>query len=149
MNAWQSEFARWKRFHTPLALLVWDVDRFKDLNDQYGHKAGDKVLKAVAQTLQDNIRETDFLARYGGEEFVLIMSGAELDVAARKWPTSCAAPFQAAAFIFVATRYRSPSPAASPRSPGKTLPETVFERADRALYRAKDLGRDRCELAQA
>ncbi|MFP5507307.1 MAG: diguanylate cyclase, partial [Gammaproteobacteria bacterium] len=79
------EYARWKRFDTPLALLIWDVDRFKQINDQYGHKAGDKVLKVIAGVLAEHIRETDFLARYGGEEFVMVMTGtaqpAILDVA--------------------------------------------------------------------
>ena len=142
------EFARWKRFHTPLALLVWDVDRFKDLNDQYGHKAGDKVLKAVAQTLREHIRETDFIARYGGEEFVLIMSGAGIDVleeVANKLRNAVAD----CGFHFRGNAVQVTISCGIASFAGEDTPETVFDRADRALYRAKDLGRDRCELAQA
>lgn len=141
------EFARWKRFHTPLALLVWDVDRFKDLNDRYGHKAGDKVLKAVAQTLQDHIRETDFLARYGGEEFVLIMTGAETDVLGeladklRSAVADCGFHFRGSAVRVTI------SCGIAAFASGDT-PDAVFDRADRALYRAKELGRDRCEMAE-
>ncbi|HEY9149456.1 MAG TPA: diguanylate cyclase [Gammaproteobacteria bacterium] len=140
------EFARWKRFHTPLALLVWDVDRFKDLNDQYGHKAGDKVLKAVAQTLQEHIRETDFIARYGGEEFVLIMSGAEVDVL-EEVANKLRSAVSGCGFHFRGNAVQVTISCGIASFAGEDTPETVFERADRALYRAKDLGRDRCEFA--
>ncbi|OOG20507.1 GGDEF domain-containing protein, partial [Thioalkalivibrio denitrificans] len=72
----RQEYSRWKRFGTPLTLLIWDVDNFKAINDSYGHKAGDKVIRAVAQALHKRVRETDFAARYGGEEFVMLLSGA-------------------------------------------------------------------------
>lgn len=149
--AWQEriaqEYARWKRFNTPLALLIWDVDRFKAINDQYGHKAGDKVLKVIAGTLADNIRETDFLARYGGEEFVMLMTGA-------------AQP----AILEVADKLRAAIEHCGFHYRGEDVPitiscgiaefrsgdgiEGVFERADRALYRAKEQGRNRCVIAE-
>lgn len=140
------EYARWKRFNTPLALLIWDVDNFKRINDQYGHKAGDKVLKVIAGTLADNIRETDFLARYGGEEFVLLMTGT-------------AQP----AILEVAEKLRSAVEIKGFHYRGENVPitiscgiaefssgdsiEAVFERADQALYRAKEAGRNRCIVA--
>lgn len=140
------EYARWKRFNTPLALLIWDVDRFKQINDQYGHKAGDKVLKVIATTLADNIRETDFLARYGGEEFVLLMTGTQQPVVQE-----------------VADKLRLAVETCGFHYRGENVPitiscgiaefrdgdgiEGVFERADRALYRAKDEGRNRCVVA--
>ncbi|VAW71596.1 diguanylate cyclase (GGDEF domain), partial [hydrothermal vent metagenome] len=68
----EEEISRWKRFKTPLSLVIWDIDFFKKVNDSYGHKAGDKVLKTIAQLLYKRIRSTDFLARYGGEEFVML-----------------------------------------------------------------------------
>ena len=139
------EYARWKRFSTPLALLIWDVDRFKHINDQYGHKAGDKVLKVIAGTLADNIRETDFLARYGGEEFVLLMTGAGQPAIGE-----------------VADKLRAAVETCGFHYRGENVPitiscgiaefrdgdhvEGVFERADRALYRAKDQGRNRCVI---
>ncbi len=141
------EHARWKRFNTPLVLLIWDVDRFKAINDQYGHKAGDKVLKVIANTLADNIRETDFLARYGGEEFVLIMTGTTQP-----------------AIQEVAEKLRHAIEHCGFHYRGENVPitiscgiaefrsgdgiEGVFERADRALYRAKDQGRNCCVVAE-
>ena len=141
------EFARWKRFHTPLALLVWDVDNFKDLNDRYGHKAGDKVLKAVALSLQDHIRETDFLARYGGEEFVLITTGAD-GPALRDLADKLRRAVAGCGFHFRGTRVQVTISCGIAVFASRDTPETVFDRADRALYRAKDRGRDRCEFAE-
>ena len=71
------EISRWKRFSNPLSLAIWDIDFFKKVNDTYGHKAGDKVLKTIAQLLVQSIRETDFFARYGGEEFVMLLPGTK------------------------------------------------------------------------
>ena len=69
---------------TPLALLLTDVDKFKNFNDTYGHQAGDEVLKAVARVLIECARNTDFAARYGGEEFCLVMPGADEETAMAK-----------------------------------------------------------------
>ncbi len=140
------EVARWKRFHTPLALLVWDVDKFKVINDNYGHKAGDKVLKTVAHTLQSQVRETDFLARFGGEEFVLIMTGTELPViqeVADKLRESVAA----CGFHFRGNSVQVTISCGIALFTEGDNPEGVFDRADQALYRAKENGRNRCEIA--
>ncbi|WJW75458.1 diguanylate cyclase [Thiohalobacter sp. IOR34] len=144
----QQEYARWKRFGTPLSLLVWDVDHFKRVNDVYGHKAGDKVLKVIAGLLADNIRETDFIARYGGEEFVQLMPGASqeavLEVAEklRHAVEHCGFHYKKQSVPVTIScgiaEFRS----------GDDI-ETVFERADRALYRAKAAGRNRCLVAEA
>jgi two-component system cell cycle response regulator len=69
----QSEFSASRRRGTALALLLFDVDHFKRLNDTHGHQAGDAVLRAVAQCAQTAVREDDVLARYGGEEFAVIL----------------------------------------------------------------------------
>jgi diguanylate cyclase len=61
------EFKRWQRFGTQTSIAIWDIDLFKQVNDTYGHRAGDKVLRIVAEKLNVQIRQTDFLARYGGE----------------------------------------------------------------------------------
>ncbi|MFL6548133.1 MAG: diguanylate cyclase, partial [Povalibacter sp.] len=79
----EEELKRWQRFMQPTCIAVWDVDRFKGINDNYGHRAGDRVLRAVADCLVARIRATDFLARYGGEEFVMILSGTKMDDAVR------------------------------------------------------------------
>ena len=70
------EHARWQRFGQPLCLAVWDIDKFKSINDNYGHRAGDKVLAVVAEQLASSIRSTDFVARYGGEEFAMLLPGS-------------------------------------------------------------------------
>ncbi len=140
------EIARWKRFSTPLVLLIWDVDHFKRINDSFGHKAGDKVLRTIARTLAGSVRETDFIARYGGEEFVHLMTGAEL--------ADCVAVADKLRELIAATgfhfRGRSVTITASCgltqfRDGDST--ESWFERADKALYRAKQAGRNRCEPA--
>jgi two-component system, cell cycle response regulator len=69
----QSEYVTSRRRGTPLALLLFDVDHFKRLNDTHGHQAGDSVLRAVAQRAQTTVRAEDVLARYGGEEFAVIL----------------------------------------------------------------------------
>lgn len=69
----QVEFARSSRYRSPLALVMLDVDHFKQLNDRYGHPFGDQVLRAVAQAARERLRDTDLLARYGGEEFVALL----------------------------------------------------------------------------
>lgn len=69
------EFSKAKRFHSDLCVAMIDIDRFKNINDSCGHHAGDLVLKTVARTINESIRDFDLFGRYGGDEFVLLMSG--------------------------------------------------------------------------
>lgn len=142
----QQEIARWKRFGTPLVLVVWDVDHFKNINDSFGHKAGDKVLRAIAQVLANGVRETDFVARYGGEEFVQLMTGSSLEdclPVAEK----LRAAIEKTGFHFrdQAVTITASCGLAEFRDGDST--EHWFERADQALYQAKNEGRNRCEIA--
>ena len=75
------EWARFKRYGRPLGVLMIDVDRFKAVNDTFGHAAGDHVIKAVAEVLQKHKRSSDISGRFGGEEFVLLLPEANLDSA--------------------------------------------------------------------
>lgn len=135
------EYARWKRYGHSLTLLIGDIDHFKDVNDKFGHAAGDKVLKVVAKTLQANVREIDFLGRFGGEEFVILMPETDLTDATHageKLRQAIAGrPFHSGeervpvTMSFGVARFGE----------GDT-PDTVFQRADTALYRAKDAGRN-------
>jgi diguanylate cyclase len=137
------ELQRWKRFKQPTCIAVWDVDRFKSINDTYGHRAGDRVLRAVAECLNGRIRSTDFLARYGGEEFVMILTGTQLDDAMRVVDTMRMAVAE------LKMHFRG-TPLALTISCGITSlqandsAEAAFERADKALYKAKEGGRNRC-----
>jgi diguanylate cyclase len=142
----EQEVARWKRFSTPLVLLIWDIDRFKDVNDTFGHQAGDKVLRTIARALEGSIRETDFIARYGGEEFVHLMTGTALDeclVVADK----LRAMIESTGFHFrdKAVVVTASCGLAQLRDGDST--ESWFERADQALYQAKQAGRNRCDAA--
>jgi len=137
------EIARCNRFTTPLSMAVWDIDQFKQVNDTYGHKVGDKVLKAVAQLLEERMRETDFIARYGGEEFVMFLPGADetealklADVLRERIASIRFNNKQDAIKITISCGISSFSK--------KDTHESMFERADRALYAAKRNGRNQC-----
>ncbi len=140
------EIARWKRFSTPLSLAIWDIDLFKKVNDTYGHKAGDKVLKTVAQLLVKSIRETDFLARYGGEEFVMLLPGTRQEETLRllnklrQQIENCGFHYHGEAVNITI------SCGVCSFNDGDTLNQ-VFERADKALYKAKENGRNQCVAA--
>lgn len=72
------EFSRCQRYHLPISCLMVDIDFFKKINDEYGHKTGDDVLKEFARLLRKHTRKTDVLARYGGEEFILLLTQTSL-----------------------------------------------------------------------
>ncbi len=139
----KEDMARWKRFGTPLVLMVWDVDRFKLVNDNYGHKAGDKVLKKVAQILHGRIRETDFVARYGGEEFVMLMTGTTLQESLAV-ANELRVAVQETGFHFRSQSVNITLSCGIAELTERDSATQLFERADQALYRAKELGRNRC-----
>ena len=137
------EFQRWKRYKKPLTLLVFDVDHFKSINDNYGHKAGDKALKLIAQTLQKNIRETDFLARYGGEEFVVLMP--ETDIAsAMGVANKLRESVEAIHFNYQEKALNVTISCGATQFHKGDSAEAVFQRADACLYQAKQKGRNQC-----
>ena len=76
-----AEIARGKRYQTPLALIMYDVDRFKSVNDTYGHLIGDKVLAETSHIVAGRMRESDSLARWGGEEFMILAPHTDLEQA--------------------------------------------------------------------
>ncbi len=138
-----AEEARWQRYGAPLSLLVLDLDRFKSINDTFGHRAGDQVLRTVAQIAGNQLRQVDFFGRYGGEEFVVLLPETSLAAA-----LTVAEKIRAAVenFRFHSRGARVPvtvSSGAAQLRTGDTL-AGAFERADRALYLAKNSGRNRC-----
>lgn len=141
------EFSRYKRHGAVFSVVLIDIDFFKRINDTHGHVAGDRVLRAVAGVIAEQLRESDLLARYGGEEFALILP-----------ETACAQAIAVAEKIrkrVRATRLNyNTSPIAVSLSAGvaevlgsDATTADLISRADAALYRAKDRGRNRVEYA--
>lgn len=137
------EFKRWQRFGTQTSIVIWDIDLFKQVNDTYGHRAGDKVLRIVAEKLNAQIRQTDFLARYGGEEFVLILAGTP-PVNAILVAEKLRASIAELGFHFKGQKVQVTLSCGVTDLRSGDLLEEAFERADKALYAAKNAGRNRC-----
>ncbi len=136
------EVARWQRYGGELQLAVLDVDLFKRINDNYGHLAGDRVLKIIAQELAKRLRKTDFIARFGGEEFVVLLPATPLEGAEQLLETLRTA-IEACPFHFKGERLViTLSGGLTGFASGDSL-EQAFERADQALYQAKGSGRNR------
>lgn len=133
-----AEISRTNRYHSPLALIMLDVDHFKSLNDAHGHQAGDKVLQTMGRLLTSSSRETDLVARYGGEEFAVILVNADKAAAheiaerlrarieAETWP------YQPITVSIGITSWTSADGGAS----------EMIRQADQALYLAKQNGRN-------
>ncbi|HSI49925.1 MAG TPA: GGDEF domain-containing protein [Ideonella sp.] len=131
-----------------LSVLLGDVDHFKAVNDQHGHDVGDQVLRAISQALQSGMRQGDLLGRWGGEEFLVLLPGTELP-AARMVAERLRALVQARSLRLpeVATLLPvSISFGLCQARAGEPL-EQAIARADQALYRAKQAGRNRVALA--
>jgi diguanylate cyclase len=138
----EEEFQRWNRYGNPLSLLVLDIDHFKQVNDTFGHLAGDKALKAVALRLLQNVREVDIVARYGGEEFVVIMPNTDSEAAYRV-AEKLRSVIAGAGFHYRNQPVRiTVSCGLAGFREGDTA-EDAFRRADDALYGAKQAGRNR------
>jgi diguanylate cyclase (GGDEF)-like protein len=146
-DALAAELARVERFGGPLAIVVADLDWFKDVNDRYGHPAGDGVLREFADLLRETVRDVDLAGRWGGEEFLLILPGTDL-----------AGGAQLAERIRVALAGRivlsldgTPIPVTASFGVAATPPATtaseLFAAADAAMYEAKKGGRNRVQTA--
>ena len=137
------DFERFRRYKTPFSIIFFDIDRFKDVNDKYGHDAGDRVLKGIAKSSLEVLRSADVLARYGGEEFTVILFETEIKRA-----------------VAVAEKLREVIKETEFDYQGRVVPitvsigvtevcesdpdpETVVKRADKLMYRAKQAGRDK------
>jgi diguanylate cyclase (GGDEF)-like protein len=139
------EVARAARLESPLTLVLFDLDHFKQINDRFGHQGGDTVLRSTAAVIRGRVRETDISARVGGEEFAVLLPGTDLsggqslaenlrrdisrlvEVPGRDWRVT--ASFGVAEFVT------------------GEVADTLIASADRALYQAKEKGRDRVCLA--
>ena len=144
------EFQRSRRYGTPLSILMADLDRFKEVNDRFGHPGGDAVLQGVAELLLSSLRATDVAGRFGGEELLVVMpqipaSGAT--VMAERWRASVER-----------TAFRAPDGRAiraalsigvAEYSKRLSHPDELVAAADKALYTAKQNGRNRVEIFAA
>ncbi|MGA7613717.1 MAG: GGDEF domain-containing protein [Thermoanaerobaculia bacterium] len=142
------DFARSRRHGTPLSLIIFDIDGFKSINDEYGHPAGDAVLQQMARLVEQHIRREEIFARSGGDEFLILcpdvpLSGAttlaeklrarvaanEFDLGSGTIPVTCS--FGVAGI-----------------SPAMKSPEELYAAADRELYRSKQKGRNAVSSAE-
>jgi diguanylate cyclase len=140
----EHEIGQWQQHGNTLLLAMLDLDHFKRINDNYGHLAGDKVLKIIANVLRKRLRGTDFIARFGGEEFVLLMP-ATVPMVGAKLLEILRAAIEACPFHFKGERVTiTISMGLTAFRPGEHS-DLVLKRADQALYRAKNAGRNRIE----
>jgi diguanylate cyclase (GGDEF)-like protein len=136
------EMSRSGRYGTPMCLVLYDVDHFKDVNDTYGHQVGDKVLTQLSRVVSGNIRDCDVLARWGGEEFILMLPGCDAQMAHAAVEKLRTVVTQVT-FDIVGNVTCSFGIAECVE--GDTA-EALIARADDALYRAKIKGRNRVEI---
>ena len=142
----RKEFAYCVRHHVPLSVVMFDVDHFKQVNDTYGHLAGDYVLARIAQRVNDTIRTEDLLARYGGEEFALLLRESAEEQAI-KCAERCRRAVDGGDVLFSGVPIRSTiSLGIATLNDGQhTTPEELLNSADQYLYRAKRAGRNRVD----
>jgi len=146
MRRLEDEVARVQRYGFPLSFALMDLDHFKRINDEYGHAAGDEVLRVYSKNVLSVFRHHDMVARYGGEEFAVLLPNTDADGAIRALNKvrrrAAETRWQSNGTI---SQVPSFSAGVSLFKPGESA-GAFLERADKALYRAKRLGRDRIEL---
>lgn len=137
-----AEVDRAIRFHRPLAVLMLDVDHFKRVNDTYGHLAGDEILRSIARSCEENLREHDIFGRIGGEEFAAVLVEADLEMALHS------AERVRATLEYISVSHNGQRVGATASigvatitSVHDSLPD-LLARADKALYAAKAAGRN-------
>jgi diguanylate cyclase (GGDEF)-like protein len=144
----EAEVARAVRTSTPLAVALLDLDRFKHVNDTYGHLIGDEVLRQIAATMTDNLREYDVAGRFGGEEFVMLLPQTRavdaLRIAERVRAQIAQLPVRVGEGEQVSVTV-SIGVAALDAGAQRELPD-LLAAADAALYRAKASGRDQVQM---
>ena len=134
----KGSIARAKRFHGNFAIIILDIDQFKNYNDTHGHDAGDLILRNTALLLKERFRETDLAVRYGGDEFMVLLNDADLDEA-----TAVAEKFR----IAMSEQIGMTVSIGIARYCAEFSAEAIIHRADQALYAAKSSGRNRVVAA--
>lgn len=137
-RAFDAELGRLLQAGDALALLMLDLDHFKRFNDDFGHQAGDEVLREVGRLLHAEVRPRDMVARYGGEEFAILLPGGDAQ-RARQVGQRIVEAFRAHRWLNRPVTVSVGGAVAA----AAEMPETLVERADAALYHSKQAGRDR------
>lgn len=130
-----------------IAFILLDIDYFKNINDQFGHDAGDEVLQLIPQILRKHLRDYDIMGRYGGEEFLLILTDTSL-VAIQSILERCRQAIEDHEFEYQGKLIRFTASFGAYFNQNSQLHDahTLFQLADQALYQAKDLGRNRIQI---
>jgi len=142
MQALQQQFELFSRYGTPAAILAFDIDHLKQINDVHGHLAGDRVITTLAGVCRAELRQADLPARYGGDEFVALLPQTALQQAHAIAQRMREQALQAFDALGIAGTRATISIGLSEFAAGDQDFEAALERADNALYRAKDLGRN-------
>lgn len=139
----ERELSRARRYDRPLALVMFDIDHFKQCNDTYGHRAGDFVLREVAEVVRERARKVDVLARYGGEEFAMILP--EIDIrGATQFAEKIRQMIAESKFMFEGRHIPvTISIGVAELTPDIATFDDLIKRADARLYKAKQSGRNR------
>jgi diguanylate cyclase (GGDEF)-like protein len=142
------QWQRTQRTNEPLAVVMLDLDKFKQVNDTYGHPTGDVILYETAQILEETAREIDRVGRYGGEEFIAILPNSDED-AATQFAERVRHAVEAHVFRDEDTEVRMTMSCGLAAFPDEAVdePEELLKRADEALYAAKEGGRNRVVAA--
>jgi len=144
----QKEFARSKRYQDPLSVIMIDLDHFKNINDRFGHLAGDQVLVQFVQRIQSELRESDIFGRFGGEEFIILLPetniGDATQVAERLREVTAEYPF----LLVTAQTFITISLGVSCFKFTTVSLDQLIDQSDKALYDAKQLGRNRVRIWQ-
>lgn len=142
MEALEEQFALYLRHGTPTSLLLFDIDDFKSINDEYGHPCGDQVIVGIAELCRAELRQIDFAARFGGDEFVLLFPHTPIDQALQVAERLRERVAGAKLCPVSTTRQGTISGGLSEFLPSDRAAEEVISRADRLLYQAKRSGRN-------
>jgi len=139
----EREFNRAQRYNRPLAMIIFDIDHFKNVNDTYGHLTGDYVLKHMSKIIKQSVRTEEFLARYGGEEFTIIMPESTR-IAALNLGEKIRSLVESSTFHFEGKIIPiTISVGVSSLTPSIFTPMELISLADKKLYQAKRTGRNR------
>ncbi|MCC6300446.1 MAG: GGDEF domain-containing protein [Anaerolineales bacterium] len=144
----QEEVIRASRYETPLSISIVDIDKFKSVNDTYGHVVGDDVLRTVAARMREQVRHPDTIGRYGGEEFLIVLPNSDLTAASEQATRLC----QKIRALQVTSNDHilsiTISVGIAQFRNGRENWDQLLRRADMALYQAKNNGRDRWAMAE-